>query len=138
MDAGLTDRHDTDRLAVLDAYGILDTPPEKAFDDVVQLLSELLQAPMAAVNLIAQDRQWFKAEIGLHTREMPLDDSICKFALLQDELMVVPDTRLDSRFSGNPLVTGGPGLRFYAGALLKTPEGVPLGTLCVLDTQPRP
>ena len=138
MDAGLPDRHDTDRLAVLDAYGILDTPPEKAFDDVVQLLSDLLGAPMAAVNLIAQTRQWFKAEVGLHTREMPLGDSICKFALLQDELMVVPDTRLDDRFKCNPLVTGEPGLRFYAGALLRTPDGVPLGTLCVLDTQPRP
>ncbi|NNG22321.1 hybrid sensor histidine kinase/response regulator [Telluria aromaticivorans] len=138
MDAGLTHSAGIDRLAVLDTYGILDTPPERAFDDVALLLSQLLDAPIAAVNLIARTRQFFKAEIGLGTREMPLDDSICKFALLQHDVMVVPDTRLDSRFSCNPLVTGAPGLRFYAGALLKTAEGVPLGTLCALDTEPRP
>ncbi|SFC23038.1 Signal transduction histidine kinase [Massilia yuzhufengensis] len=138
MAAISTDRGEIDRCAVLDAYGILDTPPEKAFDDVVVLLSQLLKAPIAAVNLLARTRQWFKAEVGLNTREMPLDDSICKFALLQQDLMVVPDTRLDSRFRCNPLVTGAPGLRFYAGELLKTADGVPLGTLCVLDTQARP
>ncbi len=138
MDAGLTHGGDIGRLAVLDSYGILDTPPERAFDDVALLLSQLLDAPIAAVNLIAETRQFFKAEIGLGTREMPLDDSICKFALLQQDLMVVPDTRLDRRFSCNPLVTGAPGLRFYAGELLKTADGVPLGTLCVLDTKPRP
>ena len=138
MGAGSTQRDDVDRFAILDAYGILDTPPEKAFDDVVVLLSQLLDAPIAAVNLLARTRQWFKAEVGLNTREMPLDDSICKFALLQEDLMVVPDTRLDSRFRANPLVTGAPGLRFYAGALLKTADGVALGTLCVLDTVARP
>ena len=126
------------RLAVLDSYGILDTPPERAFDDLTRLASQLLGAPIAAVNLLAEGRQWFKSEIGLGTREMPLDDSICKFALLQDGQMVVPDTRLDPRFTCNPLVTGAPGLRFYAGELLKTQDGVPLGTLCVLGLEPRP
>jgi signal transduction histidine kinase len=127
-----------ERLAVLDAYGILDTPPERAFDDVVKLISQLLDAPIAAVNLIARDRQWFKAEVGLGLREMPLDDSICRFALLQDGQMVVPDTRDDARFACNPLVTGPASLRFYAGTVLKTRDGVALGTLCVLDTRPRP
>ncbi|MDB5749392.1 MAG: hypothetical protein JWP72_4240 [Massilia sp.] len=127
-----------DRLAVLDTYGILDTPPEAAFDDLVRLLGQLLGVPIAAVNLLADGRQWFKSEIGLGTREMPLNDSICKFALLQEGQMVVPDTREDARFNGNPLVTGAPGLRFYAGELLKTADGVPLGTLCVLDLEPRP
>ena len=127
-----------ERLAVLDSYGILDTPPEKAFDDVVKLVSELLDVPIAAVNLIAQDRQWFKSEIGLGTREMPLDNSICKFALLEDQQLVVPDTLADARFSCNPLVARKPGLRFYAGQLLKTRDGIPLGTLCVLDLKPRP
>ncbi|MET0982754.1 MAG: ATP-binding protein [Telluria sp.] len=126
------------RLAVLDAYGILDTPPERAFDDLTRLASQLLDAPIAAVNLLAEGRQWFKSEIGLGVREMPLDDSICKFALLQEEQMVVPDTLLDARFAGNPLVTGAPGLRFYAGEMLKTADGVPFGTLCVLDLEPRP
>jgi signal transduction histidine kinase/CheY-like chemotaxis protein len=126
------------RLAVLDSYGILDTPPERSFDDVVRLVSQLLSAPIAAVNLIARGRQWFKSEIGLGTREMPLDDSICRFALLEEQQMIVPDTREDPRFRCNPLVTRDAGLRFYAGALLKTRDGVPLGTLCVLDDKPRP
>ncbi|WP_170976825.1 ATP-binding protein [Massilia sp. HP4] len=126
------------RLAVLDSYGILDTPPERSFDDVVRLVSQLLAAPIAAVNLIARGRQWFKSEIGLGTREMPLDDSLCRFALLEEQQMIVPDTREDPRFQCNPLVTRDAGLRFYAGALLKTREGVPLGTLCVLDDKPRP
>ncbi|MBA4094532.1 MAG: hypothetical protein C0489_10650 [Candidatus Accumulibacter sp.] len=126
------------RLAVLDSYGILDTPPERSFDDVVRLVSQLLAAPIVAVNLIARDRQWFKSEIGLGRREMPLDDSICRFALLEEEQMIVPDTREDPRFRDNPLVTKDAGLRFYAGALLKTRDGVALGTLCVLDDKPRP
>ncbi|MDB5960052.1 MAG: pleC 1, partial [Massilia sp.] len=88
--------------------------------------------------LLDAHRQWFKSEIGLGVREMPLDDSICKFVLLENERMVVPDTHDDTRFSCNPLVTGEPGLRFYAGELLMSNEGLPLGTLCVLDTRPRP
>jgi len=126
------------RLAALHRYAILDTPTEAAFDAIVRLVADLLDAPIAAVNLIAGDRQWFKSEIGLGVRQMPLDDSICKHALLEDNLMVVPDTTRDARFSCNPLVTDAPGLRFYAGALLRTPEGIPLGTLCVLDVHPRP
>jgi len=129
---------DDARLGVLESYGILDTPPEQAFDDVVKLVTQLLDAPIAAVNLIARGRQWFKSEIGLGVREMPLDDSICKFALLEASPMVVSDTLDDPRFSSNPLVTGAPGLRFYAGQVLRTRDGVPLGTLCVLDTAPRP
>jgi len=126
------------RLAVLDSFGILDTPPERSFDDVVRLVSQLLDAPIAAVNLIARGRQWFKSEIGLGTREMPLDNSICRHALLEQEQMIVPDTQNDPRFSCNPLVTADGGLRFYAGAVLRTRDGVPLGTLCVLDKKPRP
>ncbi len=126
------------RLAVLDSYGILDTPPERSFDDVVRMVSQLLNAPIAAVNLIARGRQWFKSEIGLGTREMPLEDSICRHALLQQDGLIVPDTLEDPRFSCNPLMTGETGLRFYAGAVLRTRDGVPLGTLCVLDHKPRP
>ena len=127
-----------ERLSALRNYAILDTSPEQAFDDIVRLTGQLLNAPIVAVNLIDAGRQWFKSEIGLGVREMPLDDSICKFALLQGERMVVPDTRDDPRFNCNPLVTGGPGLRFYAGEVLKTDDGLPLGTLCILDTAPRP
>jgi PAS domain S-box-containing protein len=138
MNAPFPVHTEPDRLAVLDAYGILDTPPERAFDDIVRLVGQLLEAPIVAVNLLAEGRQWFKSEIGLGTREMPLDDSICKFALMQQGRMIVSDTRLDTRFDCNPLVRGAPGLRFYAGELLTTPEGVVLGTLCVLDLEPRP
>jgi len=109
MNAPYPARTESERLAALDAYGILDTPTERAFDDIVALVGQLLDAPIVAVNLLAEGRQWFKSEIGLGTREMPLDDSICKFALLQQDRMIVPDTRLDARFACNPLVTGGPG-----------------------------
>jgi PAS domain-containing protein len=95
-------------------------------------------APIAVVNLIDEKRQFFKAEIGLGVREAPVDISICAHGLLQPGLFVVPDTTKDERFVCNPLVTGEPHLRFYAGALLETPEGHPIGTVCVLDFHPRP
>jgi PAS domain S-box-containing protein len=126
------------RLAALESYAILDTPPERAFDEVVQLAAQICAAPIAVVNLIAEQRQFFKAEIGLGVRETPLDVSICAHAILQPGLFIVPDTTRDPRFAENPLVTGAPHLRFYAGALLETAEGLPLGTLCVLDHAPRP
>jgi PAS domain S-box-containing protein len=127
-----------ERLEALERYGVLDTPPEQAIDDLVRLAAELLEAPIAAVNLIDAQRQWFKSEIGLDVREMPLHDSICKHALLSAGMMVVPDATQDPLFACNPLVTAASGLRFYAGALLTTPEGLPLGTLCVLDRTARP
>ncbi len=131
-------RDEPARLAALERYCILDTPREPDFDDIARLVADTFQAPIAVVNLIASDRQWFKAEIGIGVRELPLDVSICAHALLQDTLMVVPDTRQDDRFVCNPLVTDENGLRFYAGALLRTPEGLAIGTVCVLDTNPRP
>jgi PAS domain S-box-containing protein len=138
MQSSMPSWTEAERLATLHAYGILDTPKEKDFDDVVQLVCQLLDVPIAAVNLIADTRQWFKAEVGLGVREMPLDDSICKFALLESRAMVVPDMRSDARFGCNPLVTNTNGLRFYAGELLTTSDGLPLGTLCALDVRPRP
>ena len=126
-----------ERLAALDRYRILDTAPEPEFDDIANLAAMVCEAPVAVVNLIGEARQWFKAEVGLGVRETPLDVSICAHAILQPGLFVVPDTTKDPRFNCNPLVTGEPHLRFYAGALLLTPEGLPLGTLCVLDYKPR-
>lgn len=126
-----------DRLAVLHQFNVLDTPKEQEFDDIVRIAAEVLEAPIVAINLIDEARQWFKAEIGLGIREMPLEDSICKHAILEPGGMVVLDTRDDPRFTCNPLVTGEPGIRFYAGELLTSSEGLPLGTLCVLDTKPR-
>jgi PAS domain S-box-containing protein len=130
--------NEADRLAALDQYKILDTPREPQFDDVARLAADIFDAPIAVVNLIAEERQWFKAEVGIGADELPLDVSICAHAILQPGLFVVPDTTADLRFSKNPLVSGEPGLRFYAGALLKTPDGLPLGTVCVLDTKARP
>ena len=129
---------EADRLAALDRYAVLDTPREPEFDDIVRLASDVFDAPISVVNLIASGRQWFKAEVGINADGLPLDVSICAHALLQPGIFVVPDTTKDPRFACNPLVTGDPSLRFYAGALLNTPEGLPLGTVCVLDTKPRP
>src|SRR5580698_437686 len=125
------------RLAALRHYAILDTPREADFDEIVKVASAICGTPISVINLIDQGRQWFKAEVGLGVRETPLDSSICAHAILQPGLFIVPDTTLDPRFSDNALVTCDPHLRFYAGALLETPEGFPLGTICVLDTRPR-
>jgi PAS domain S-box-containing protein len=129
---------EVDRLAALDRYAILDTGREAAFDDVAELAADILDAPIAVVNFIAADRQWFKAEKGIGTDTLPLDVSICRHAILQKGVLVVPDLTQDERFDCNPLVRESDGLRFYAGALLETPEGFPLGTVCVLDTKTRP
>lgn len=129
--------HQAKRLAALRSYDILDTPVEGAFEDITRIASLVCRTPIAAVNLIDEHRQWFKSEIGLGVRELPLDASFCAHALLQNEFMEVPDTRLDPRFDHNPLVMDGPHLRFYAGALIRTAEGHPLGTVCVMDTRPR-
>ena len=125
------------RLQALHRYDILDTPTEADFDDITRLASEICEVPISVVNLIDRDRQFFKSEIGLGVRETPLDISICAHAILEQGVMIVPDTRLDSRFDGNPLVEGEPHLRFYAGALLESSDGHPIGTLCVLDSRPR-
>lgn len=129
---------EAERVAALESYAILDTPPEQEFDDLVRLAANILNTKVAAVNFIAADRQWFKAEIGLGLRETPLGDSICaRAALLYGDLMI-PDLLADSRFCNNPLVSSEPKLRFYAGEILKSSDGLPLGTLCVLDPEPRP
>lgn len=125
------------RVAALHSYGILDTPREEEFDAIVKLVSTICGTPISVINLVDKERQWFKAEVGLGIRETPLPASICAHAILQPGLFIVPDTLEDRRFSDNPLVTGVPHLRFYAGALLETPEGLPLGTICVLDYKPR-
>ena len=128
---------ESERLAALRSYRVLDTPPEPEFDDLVQLAARACQTPVALISLIDERRQWFKAQVGLGVRETPLDRSICLSAMLLPGLTIVPDLTEDPRFVGNPLVTGEPHLRFYAGAVLRTPDGVPLGALCVLDHMPR-
>lgn len=127
----------TPRLAALHSYDILDTPREAAFDDLVKLAAKICGAPISVINLVETHRQWFKAETGLGIRETPIDVSICRHVLLQPGITVIPDLRHDSRMANNPLVTAADGLRFYAGCLLETPEGIGIGTLCVLDNKPR-
>ncbi len=126
------------RLAVLDSYGILDTPPEQGFDDVVHLARDLCDAPVALVSLVAGNRQWFKARAGFPPCETDLDASVCAHALAAPDLLVIPDLTRDARTRANPLVTDDPHLRFYAGAPLRSPEGAVLGSLCVIDHKPRP
>ena len=125
------------RLEALRSYRILDTPSEPAFDDITRIAALICGTPMALVSLVDHDRQWFKSRVGLEAPQTPRTSSICAHAITQDALFVVEDTLEDPRFVRNPLVTGDPHLRFYAGALLKTSDGLPLGTVCVLDTQPR-
>lgn len=126
------------RLAALRRYRILDTDPELAFDDLTLLASHICGAPMAALSLIDDDRQWFKSKIGLTVSETARNISFCTHAIEKpDEMMIVPNALTDRRFSNNPLVVDDPRIRFYAGAPLITEDGQALGTLCVLDRVPR-
>jgi len=126
------------RLEALRAYEVLDTPPERAFDGLVEVAARVCEAPIALISLVDQDRQWFKARVGLEAHETPRDISFCTHAVEADADLIVPDAALDPRFAGNPLVTGDPFIRFYAGTVLRSSGGLPLGTLCVIDTKPRP
>ncbi len=125
------------RLRALSSYNILDTLPEKDFDDIVRLVCTICSVPTALISFVDADRQWFKARTGMAVDQTPRDMSFCAHALGRQTLLIVPDTALDDRFAANPLVTDGPQVRFYAGAPLVTPEGELLGTLCVLDSKPR-
>ncbi len=125
------------RLAALDRYAILDTDPEQSFDDLVILASYVCKTPMAMLSLLDDHRQWFKSTVGVQVRETPLELSICAYAIKQEDLFIVPDTLQDARFRENPLVLGEPHIRFYAGAPLINEDGFALGTLCVVDRQPR-
>jgi PAS domain S-box-containing protein len=129
---------DTRRLDALRNYDILDTPPEKGFDDIVELARITCAAPVALVSLVAGDRQWFKAQSGFEPRETSLDKSVCAHALAEPGLLVIPDLTLDPRTRENPLVTGEPHIRFYAGAPLQAVGGERLGSLCIIDIVPRP
>ena len=125
------------RLAALYGYGILDTAPEAGFERIVELAAQTLAVPMAAVTFIDRERQWIKAARGLTACEVTRDTSFCAHALPDGKMLVVPDAWLDPRFENHPWVSGDTKIRFYAGAPLRTPEGYVLGTLCVIDQQPR-
>jgi len=129
---------ESERLAELAAYDVLDTAAEPAFDDIVRVAAEASGCPTALVSLLDEDRQWFKARCGIDVGQTPRDQAFCEHALRADAPLIVADATADVRFRDNPLVTGAPGIRFYAGFPLRTPTGAVLGTLCVLGYEPRP
>lgn len=134
MPAAETPPDERERLESLDELDLLDTPAEERFDRLTRLARRLFDVPIAAVSLVDSDRQWFKSRAGLDLEETPRDQAFCAHAILDDQVMVVPDASSDSRFADNPLV---PGIRFYAGAPVKAPDGRALGTLCVIGHEPR-
>ncbi|HEX7822762.1 MAG TPA: GAF domain-containing protein [Sphingobium sp.] len=126
------------RLAALHSYHVLDTRPEPFFDDMVRDLARVARVPISLISLVDTDRQWFKARIGLNTPETERRISFCTFAVEQeDDFLIVPDALRDPRFAENPLVTGEPRIRFYAGRVLRTPLGQNIGTINIIDHRPR-
>ena len=127
------------RIEALRRHRLLDTPAEQVFDDFALLASTLCGTPIALMTLVDDERQWFKANVGLDgVSETPREHAFCGHTILQRDLLIVEDATRDDRFSGNPLVTADPHIRFYAGAPLIDGEGQALGSLCVIDRQPRP
>ena len=128
--------NESERLAALRRYGILDIPAEADFDDFTRLASQICGTPIATITLVDAARQWFNSNIGLEASDTPRDISFCGHAIAGNEILEVPNTLEDERFRDNPLVIGGPKVRFYAGAPLITPDGLNIGALCVLDRTP--
>lgn len=137
MPAAEKPANESDRIKALRAYAILDTPADKHFDDLVVVASYICETPIAMVSLVDADRQWFKSKIGLEVEQTSRDVAFCGHAILEDTILEVPDATVDPRFADNALVIGDPGIRFYAGVPLITSDNFALGTLCVVDRQPR-
>ncbi len=129
--------NESSRIDTLRSLNILDTSPEERFDRLTRLAKRLFNVPIALVSLVDADRQWFKSCVGLTASETPRDVSFCGHAILGEDVFLVPDALSDERFHDNPLVTGDPRIRFYAGCPLTVPNGSRLGTLCVIDVEPR-
>lgn len=125
------------RIDTLTSYDILDTTQEADFDDIVALASKICDTPVSLISLVDDNRQWFKARVGFEPEETPLDQSVCSHAILEEDFLEIEDMATDTRTADNPLHTDGPEVKFYAGANLVAPNGMPIGTLCVLDTKQR-
>ena len=129
--------NEAERLAALKEYHILDTGTEQAYDDITILAAHICEVPIAMISLVDEARQWFKSKVGLEQQQTSRNVAFCAHAILQNEPFIVRDATKDRRFADNALVTGEPHVRFYAGIPLINPEGLALGTLCVVDHQPR-
>ena len=129
--------NEAERLAALKEYHILDTGTEQSYDDITALAAHICEVPIAMISLVDEDRQWFKSRLGVKQQQTPREVAFCAHAILQSKPFIIKDATKDKRFAGNSLVTGEPHIRFYAGIPLTNPEGLALGTLCVVDQQPR-
>ncbi|PMD89765.1 histidine kinase, partial [Siphonobacter sp. BAB-5405] len=130
--------NESERLAALEEYKIMDSLPEMAYDAITRLASEICGTPISLITLLDQSRQWFKSKQGIQNAEAPRELSFCSHAILTPDIpFIIADAREDERFHDNPFTTGNPNVIFYAGIPLVTPEGYPLGSLCVIDEKPK-
>lgn len=129
--------HEKQRLESLQKIRMMNTPVEERFDKMTQMVCQLLDVPIALFNLIDDKEQFYKSAQGVNTRHAPLEGAFCSHAFNEPDILLVPDAKSDERFHDNPFVTGDLNVGFYAGCPVRTPDGMPVGTVCAIDTKPR-